>query len=71
MILNVEGARILELCSSVAVASGMSHHGWNQTAVSYSCQFLTKQMQIQVWQMLCSSGIYELMTDDAVNVKQT
>ena len=66
MILNVwlyymtlEGARLLELHSSVSDASGMSHHEYNQTAVSYSSQFLTKQKQIQVWQWQYLSGIYE------------
>ena len=39
--MTVEGARLLELHSSVSVASGMSHHVWNQTAVSYSSQFIT------------------------------
>ena len=37
-----EGARLLELHSSVFVVSGMSYNEWNQTAVSYSNQFLTR-----------------------------
>ena len=36
------GARLHELHSFVSVAIGMSHHELNQTAVSYSSQFLTK-----------------------------
>ena len=40
--MSLEGARLLELDSSVSVASGMSHHEYNQTAVSHSSQFLTK-----------------------------
>ena len=58
MILNVwlyymtlEGARLLELHSSVSVASEMSHLEYNKTAVSYSNQLLTKQKQMQVWQL--------------------
>ena len=46
--MKLEGARLLELHSAVSVASGMSHHEQNRTAVSYSSQFLTKQKQIQV-----------------------
>ena len=49
MILNVwlrqktlEGATLLELHSSVSVASGMSHHEWNQAAMRYSSQLLIK-----------------------------
>ena len=57
----LEGARLLELHSSVSVASGMSHHEKNQTSVSYSSQFLTKQKQIQVWQLQYLSAIYEWM----------
>ena len=49
--MTLEGAKLLELHSSVSVASGMSHHEYNQTAVSYSSKFLTKQKQIQVWQL--------------------
>ena len=49
--MTLEVARLHELHSSVSVASGMSHHEQNQTAVSYSIQFLTKQKQIQVWQL--------------------
>ena len=41
--MTLEGERLLELHSSVSVASGMSHHELNQTAVSYSNQFLTKE----------------------------
>ena len=48
-----------EVHSSVSVASGMSHDEYNQTADSYSSQFLTKQNQIQVWQLQYLSGIYE------------
>ena len=40
--MTLEGTRLLELHSSASVASEMSHHGHNQTAVSYSSQFLTK-----------------------------
>ena len=51
---------------SISVASWMSHHEQNQTAVSYSNQFLTRQYQIQVWQLLYLSGISELMPDDVI-----
>ena len=57
--MTLEGARLLELHRSVSVACGMSHHEQNQTAVSYSSQFLTKQKQIQVWQLQYLSEIYE------------
>ena len=57
--MNLEGTRLLELHSSVSVARGMSHHELNQTAVSYSSQFLTKQKRIQVSQLQYLSGIYE------------
>ena len=50
--MTMEGARLLKLYSSASVASWMSHHENNQTAVSYSSQFTTKQKQIQVWQLL-------------------
>ena len=63
MILNVwlylmtlQGARLFELHKSVSVASGMSHHELNQTAMSYSRQFLTKQKQKQAWQLQYLSG---------------
>ena len=49
--MTLEGARLLEVHSSASVASWMSHHEYNQTAVNYSSQFLTKQKQIQVWQL--------------------
>ena len=49
--MTLESARLLELHSSVSVASGISQHELNQTAVSYSSQFLTKRKQIQVWQL--------------------
>ena len=54
--MSLEGARLLELHSSVSVASGMSHHELSQTAVCYSSQFLTKQKQIQVWKLQYLSG---------------
>ena len=57
--MTLEGARLLKLHCSVSVASGMSQHESNQTAVSYSSQFLTKQKQMQVWQLLYLSGINE------------
>ena len=57
--MTLEGARLLELHSSVSVESGMSHHELNQTAVSYSSQFSAMQKQIQVWQLQYLSGIYE------------
>ena len=41
--MTMAGARLLELHSSVSVASGMSHHEKNLTAVSYCSQFLTKK----------------------------
>ena len=56
--MTLEGARLLELHSSVYVASGMSHHELNQTAVSYSSQFLTKQKQIQVAVLVMNLRIY-------------
>ena len=59
--MTLEGARLLELHCSVSVASGMSHHEKNQTAVTYSSQFLTKQKQIELWQLQYLSGIFELM----------
>ena len=34
--MTLDGTRLLELHSSVYVASGMSHREWNQAAVSYS-----------------------------------
>ena len=34
--------------------------------MSYSSKFLTKQKQIQVWQLQYLSGIYEYMPNDAV-----
>ena len=40
--MTMEGTRLLELHSSGSVASGMSHHELNQTAVIYSSHFLTK-----------------------------
>ena len=43
--MTLEGARLLELHSSVFVACEMSHHEYNQAAVSCSSQFLTKQKQ--------------------------
>ena len=46
--MTLEGARLLELHSSVSVASGMSHHEYNQIAVSYSSQFLTKKADTSV-----------------------
>ena len=49
--MNLEGARLLKMHCSVSVSSGMSHHEWNHTAVSNSSQFMTKQKQIQVWQL--------------------
>ena len=64
--MTLEGTRLFEPHSSVSVASGMSHHEWNQTAVSDSSQFLTKHMHIQVWQLQYLSGIYEWMPNDAV-----
>ena len=54
--MTLAGARLLKLHSSVSVASGMSHHELNQTAVSYSSQFLTKQKQIQVYS--CSKNAF-------------
>ena len=57
--MTLEGAELLELHSSVSVASGMSHHEYNQTAVSYCSQFVTKQKQIQVWKLQYLLGIYE------------
>ena len=57
--MTLEGARLLELHSSVSVTSGMSRREQNQTAMRYSSQFLTKQKQIQVWQLQYLSGIYE------------
>ena len=39
--MTLEGARLIALHISVSVASWMSHHELNQTAVSYSIQFLT------------------------------
>ena len=50
--MTLEGARLLELHSSLSVASGMSHHEHSKTAVSYSSKFLTKQEQIEMWQLL-------------------
>ena len=44
--MTMEGARLLEVHCSVSVACGMSHHEYNQIAVSYCSQFLTKQKQI-------------------------
>ena len=41
--MTLDGTRLLELHSSVYVASGMSHREWNQAAVSYSSQFLTNE----------------------------
>ena len=64
--MTLEGARLLELHRSVSVASGMSHHVQSQTAVRYNSQFLTKQKQIQVWQLQNLSGFYELMPNDSV-----
>ena len=64
--MTLEGARFFELHSSVSVACRMSHHEQNQTAVSYSGQFLTKQNLIQVWQLQNLSVINELMPNDAV-----
>ena len=40
--MTLECARLLDLHSSAYVASGMSHHEYNQTAVSYSSQLLVK-----------------------------
>ena len=54
--MTLEGERLLELHSSVSVASGISHPELNQTAVSYCSKFLTEQRPIQVLQYL--SGIY-------------
>ena len=64
--MNFEGARLLELHRYVSDASGMSHHEYNQTAVGYSSQFLTKQKQMQVWKLQYLSGICEYMPNDAV-----
>ena len=71
MILNVwlcwmslEGARLLELNGSVSVASGMPHYEHNQTAVSYSSQFLTKQSRYKCGG--CSACHIPIMPDDAV-----
>ena len=46
--MTFEGTRLLKLHSSVSVASGMSHHELNQTAVSYSSKFLTKKADTSV-----------------------
>ena len=54
-----EGLFFFSGSGRVSVASGMSHHELTQTAVSYNSHFLTKQKQIQVWQLQCLSGIYE------------
>ena len=64
--MTLEGSRLLDLHSSVSVASGMSRHEQNQTAVSYRSRFLTKQKQIQAWQLLYLSGINEYMPNCAV-----
>ena len=57
--MTLEGARLLDLHSSVSVAGGMSYFELNQTAVNDSGKFMTKQKQIQVWQFQNLSGIYE------------
>ena len=55
--MTLEGVTLLEMHSSVSVASWMSHDEKKQAAVSYSSQFLTKQKQIQVWQLQYLSGM--------------
>ena len=40
--------RLLELHSFVSAASGMSHHEWSQTALSYSSLSSTKKADTSV-----------------------
>ena len=61
--MTLEGARLLQMHSSVSVASGMSDQELCQTALSYNSQFLTKQKQIQVWQLLYLSVIHKYIPD--------
>ena len=69
--MTLEGATLLELHSSVSVASGMSHHEYNQTAVSYSSQFLTNQKLIQVWQLQFKVACPRNIGDMCIHSKMT